>query len=80
MQLLFLHQNMPGQFRHLAAHLAAAGHRVVFVTKRGDRTLPGVERIVYPAPRAANPQTHHYLHQFEDAVLHGQAVHAPAWR
>ena len=74
MQLLFLHQNMPGQFRHLAAHLAAAGHRVVFVTKRGDRTLPGVERIVYPAPRAANSQTHHYLHQFEDAVLHGQAA------
>lgn len=75
MQFLFIHQNLPGQFRHLAEHLARARqNRVVFLTKRQDRSIPGVERAVYPSPRAFNPQTHHYLHQYEDAVLHGQAA------
>ncbi len=75
MKVLFLHQNMPGQFRHLAAHLAGdPANQVVFATMRADRTVPGVSRVVYTTARAANPQTHHYLHQFEDAVLHGQAA------
>jgi glycosyltransferase involved in cell wall biosynthesis len=75
LQLLFIHQNLPGQFRHLAARLAQdRRNRVVFLTKRQDRSMPGVERAVYAAPRQPNPQTHHYLHQYEDAVLHGQAA------
>jgi glycosyltransferase involved in cell wall biosynthesis len=75
LQLLFIHQNLPGQFRHLAAHLARDGkNRVVFLTKRQDRSIPGVDRAVYTPPRAPHPRTHHYLHQYEDAVLHGQAA------
>jgi len=75
LNFLFIHQNFPGQFRHLAAAIAREpNNRVVFLTKRQDRELPRVERAVYPAPRGANPQTHHYLHQYEDAVLHGQAA------
>ena len=75
MNLLFIHQNMPGQFRHLATEVARdRRNRVIFLTKRQDRSLPRVERAVYAAPRPPNPQTHHYLHQYEDAVLHGQAA------
>ncbi len=75
MNLLFVHQNMPGQFRHLAAALAReANNRVVFLTRRQDREIPGVCRVAYSPARSSAPQTHHYLHQFEDAVLHGQAV------
>jgi len=66
---------MPGQFRHLATHLARdPDNRVLFLTKRRDREIPGVERVSYGTARPANPQTHHYLLQYEDAVLHGQAV------
>ena len=37
MNILFVHQNMPGQFANLAAHLAATpGNRVIFLTKRLD--------------------------------------------
>jgi glycosyltransferase involved in cell wall biosynthesis len=75
LQLLFIHQNLPGQFRHLAARLARDGkNRVVFLTKRDERSIRGVERAVYASPRSPHPQTHHYLHQYEDAVLHGQAA------
>jgi hypothetical protein len=37
MPVLFLHQNFPGQFKHLAPALAAAGHEVVAMPMRaGD--------------------------------------------
>ncbi len=73
MDLLFIHQNMPAQFKHLAPALAAQSrHRVLFLTCRKGIDLPGVRRVEYPAPRPAGPATHHYLRQFEASVRHGQ--------
>ncbi|MBO0799864.1 MAG: glycosyl transferase family 1, partial [Blastocatellia bacterium] len=73
MKLLFVHQDMPGQFKHLAPALARMpGNQVVFLTKRTDAALPHVNRLTYAAPRAASPDTHHYIRLYEDAVLHGQ--------
>lgn len=74
MKILFVHQNMPGQFKHLAPALAAAGHEVVFVTKREGIALPGVRRVGYALPRTARPETHHYVRSFENAVIYGQQV------
>src|SRR5581483_2457516 len=75
MKALFIHQNMPGQFRHLASELARDGrNEVVFLTRREDRQIDGVRRVAYAAERQPSPQTHHYLHQYEDAVLHGQGA------
>jgi len=75
MNILFVHQNMPGQFGRLAAHLAHdPRNRVVFLTK-ADRPAPsGVMRALYRSRRRVHPTTHHYLQGFEEAVLHGQAV------
>src|SRR5437588_3151791 len=70
-----MHQNMPGQFRHLAASFAGdAANQVAFVTMRGDRPLPNVTRAIYEPPPTGNAETHGYLRQFEEAVLHGQAA------
>lgn len=74
MNVLFVHQNMPGQFKHLAPALAAEGHRVAFVTRRTDITIPGVETASYTVPREAGAATHHYVRTFENGVLSGQAV------
>ena len=75
MNILFVHQNMPGQFRHLAPFLARdPGHRVVFVTRQDRVELPGVQRVTYQPLRAATPPTHHYVRALENGVLHGQAV------
>ena len=51
-RLLFVHQNFPGQYRHLAAHYAAeAGYRVVAVGEKANLLrqprLPGVEVLGY---------------------------------
>lgn len=73
--VLFIHQNFPGQFRHIAAHLAAQpGIRVVAIATEKAPGLAGVRLLRYRPHRQAARQTHHYLHSFETAVLHGQAV------
>ncbi|NIZ13206.1 glycosyltransferase family 4 protein [Phaeobacter sp. HF9A] len=48
MKLLFVHQNMPGQYRELVQWLAAqGGHELVFLSQRGDIKIPGVRTLVY---------------------------------
>ena len=50
MKILFVHQNMPGQYRELVRWLAAqGGHELVFLSQRGDVKIPGVHTLVYKA-------------------------------
>jgi hypothetical protein len=43
MQVLFIHQNFPGQFRHIAAHLAKQpGVQVLAIGREQAPGLPGV--------------------------------------
>jgi hypothetical protein len=57
MNLLFVHQNFPGQYRSLARHLAAPpGNRVVSISQRADGDLPGVRKIVYRPRREVTPR------------------------
>lgn len=73
MDILFVHQNMPAQFKHLAPVLAARrGVRVRFLTRRDAVELKGVERVTYAEPQGAGPATHQYVKQFEAAVRSGQ--------
>ncbi|WP_207460977.1 glycosyltransferase family 4 protein [Azospirillum sp. SYSU D00513] len=75
MKIVFIHQNMPGQYKHLAAKLAQnPDNQVVFITKRKDRDIPRVKRISYGLSREPGKTIHQYLYRAEDAVLHGQAV------
>ena len=74
MKLLFIHQNMPGQFKHLVPLLADAGHEIVFLTKQKTVKIPGVRKLVYTPHRQVRPSTHHYMRQFENGLLHGQGV------
>ncbi|MBL8479744.1 MAG: glycosyl transferase family 1, partial [Sterolibacteriaceae bacterium] len=79
MNILFLHQNFPAQFRHVAARLAADGaHRVVAVGEDGNlrRTgapLRGVELAPY-APAPASSASHSYLQGYDAAIRRGQQV------
>ena len=72
---LFVHQNFPGQYLHLARRLGATpGNEVVFVTQRSDAALPGVRKIVYKPRRPTAKGVHHYLSEIEAAVLNAQEV------
>lgn len=74
MNVLFVHQNCPGQFKHLAPALAAEGHNVVFIGQKDKRTPKGVKRLEYEPHRKPTPKIHPYLVGTEAAVLNGQAV------
>jgi len=75
MKVLFVHQNFPGQYLHLARYLASVpGNQVVFITQRQQGELPGVKKIVYRPKRTITPQVHHYLRESEAAVLNAQEV------
>jgi len=76
MNVLFLHNNFPAQFLHLSQKLAAdPKHTVVFGTKHAeDVQLAGVRKVPFVPSREVNPNTHHYVRNYESAVLHGQAV------
>ena len=52
MKLLFVHQNMPGQYREMLTWLSQRGDQeIVFLTQRRDVQIKGVKTLTY--------QTHH---------------------
>lgn len=75
MRVLFIHQNFPGQFRHIATHLVSQpGYEVLAIGRDTAPGLAGVKLLRYKPHRAPSQQTHPYARTFEDAVLHGQQV------
>ena len=75
MNVLFIHQNFPGQFRHIAADLIKQPDVQVLAVGRDTAPgLPGVKLLRYKPHRAISPHTHPYARSFEDAILHGQQV------
>ena len=75
MNILFVHQNFPGQYRHLVRHLAAQpGNRVVFPTQHPNVAIPGVHTVVYQRQREVTAGVHHYVRDMEAGVLNAQAV------
>jgi hypothetical protein len=72
---LFIHQNFPGQFRHLVGQLARqGGHQLVGLGQREHEPLPGTYYLRYKPKRAPRANSHPYLIGMEAAVLAGQAV------
>lgn len=76
MKVLFLHQNFPAQFRHLAIALGQnPQNTVVFATTRKEGQIQGVHKVLYQPARDPAEQTHHYVRPLEKAVLEGQAAY-----
>ncbi|KGJ01715.1 glycosyltransferase [Paracoccus sphaerophysae] len=50
MKILFVHQNFPGQFPHLAPALAARGHQVMAMTDEKNQRPPPVQVVKYASP------------------------------
>jgi len=73
MKWLFIHQNFPGQYVHVARYLARNGHQVSFITQSRNTQIAGVRKIEY-RPRPPSAATHAYLREPESAVLNGLAV------
>ncbi len=70
--ILFIHQNFPGQFKHLAPALAARGHQVKALAITGQ-ALDGVDLIAYKPQRSTSSQIHPWVAEFETKVIRGEA-------
>ena len=77
--ILFIHQNMPGQFRHLAATFAAApAFRIAFLTRREGVVMNGVRTCRYPSPDDTRETGEALLAPVEKVLRFGRAVLAAA--
>lgn len=78
-RVLFIHQNLPGQFRRLIRHLQTRPEYELTgigeeAAVRRENFGPNFRALSYPPPEGAGDQTHHYLRHFEACVRRGQAV------
>ena len=75
MKIVFMHQNIPGQYKHLARLFGAdPKNEVYFITKPKAVEIPGVTKVTYKLHREPQKTTHHYIAPLENAVLFGQAA------
>jgi glycosyltransferase involved in cell wall biosynthesis len=83
LRVLFIHQNLPGQFRRLIRYLqtrpdvelVAIGEEAAVARMQSEMRLgPRVRTIGYPKPDGPGEKTHHYLRYFEACIRRGQAV------
>ncbi|MES2538793.1 MAG: glycosyltransferase family 4 protein [Pseudomonadota bacterium] len=80
MKFLLVHQNFPGQFRHLAKALADdPAHQVIGIGDAGNLEgraplHPGIKVFSYRPHGRGRKDTHHYLRDFEGHVRRGQSV------
>ena len=76
MKILFLHQNFPGQFKHLAPALAQQGHEVhaLLMANRPGFQWQGVNVHTYFPKRGSAPNIHPWLVDMEAKTIRAEAV------
>ena len=77
MKVLFVHQNFPGQFKHLAPHLARAGHAVKALAIDGSG-LRGIQMHRYRPGRSTSRDAHPWAQEFETKLIRGEACASAA--
>ncbi|MBW4983171.1 glycosyltransferase [Mameliella sp. CS4] len=80
MKILLIHQNFPGQYKHLAPALAAQGHQVVALTckVKEAQTWQGVRIVPYEIKGASTKGIHPWLADFETKILRGTSCYRGA--
>lgn len=75
MHILFVHQNFPAQFGHIAQYLIQRhGFRCTFVSEKPGGQVAGIERIQYQARGGATAATHYCSRTFENQIWQSHAL------
>lgn len=76
MNVLFVHQNFPGQFKHLAPELVAQGHKVMAMTMQQAKAKQwkGITLVPYGVSRATAANVHPWVSDFETKTIRGEAA------
>src|SRR5690348_964687 len=67
MHVLYVHQNYPAQFGHVARHLVKLGWRCTFVSRTPEGNDEGIEKVAYKSA-CASKATHYGARGFEQTV------------
>ncbi|MBP0483736.1 glycosyltransferase [Sagittula salina] len=80
MRILLIHQNFPGQYKHLAPALVRQGHQVVALTckVKEPQTWQGVRIIPYTIQGRSTPDVHPWLSDFETKLLRATSCYRGA--
>lgn len=75
MNILFIHQNFPGQFKFLAPALVAQGHAVTGMTMQKTQASQwqGVRLVPYTTNRGTTPNVHPWVSDFETKTIRAEA-------
>ena len=72
--ILSIHQNFPGQFKHLAPALARLGHKVVALHINPCLAVPGVELVRYGLANGNTQDVHRWLADLATKTLRAEAA------
>lgn len=71
---LFIHQNFPAQYRHLARHFAdQPGNSVYFITQPNNNAMQGVTTLVYKPDRPERNACHPFSYEIDAGIRTGLA-------
>jgi glycosyltransferase involved in cell wall biosynthesis len=75
MQILFVHQNFPAQFKNLAPALARSGHEVIGLQSGTDkkRQWAGIDIYSYSVTKSSTPGIHPWLTDFETKIIRAES-------
>jgi len=76
MKILFIHQNFPGQFKHLVVELArkTPANEIVALTMNEFEPMDGVKVLRYQPARGTSKDIHPWVADTETKVIRGEAV------
>jgi glycosyltransferase involved in cell wall biosynthesis len=76
MHILFVHQNFPAQFGHVAEYLARErGHRCTFVSELPTGQVGHIECVQYRRQGGATKHNHYCTRTFENTIAHTHGVY-----
>lgn len=78
MRALLIHQNFPGQYKHIAAALVKRGDEVTALCINNHPVPEGVRVVRYVPKRSYTPEAHPWLIDTESKVIRGEACYRAA--
>ncbi|MGH1576895.1 glycosyltransferase [Planktotalea sp.] len=80
MRILIIHQNFPGQYKHLAPALVQQGHQVFSLTPKVEKVTnwKGVTLLPYKISRSSSKDVHPWLSDLETKVIRAEACYRHA--